>query len=71
MSQLRPRAEWGAFPPGTEHYGRSVLGAPLLWFPAPQALADSGLIIAGTHGDFLRITHPQPGFAPSPRGTGR
>lgn len=51
MSQFRPRAERGAFPPGTEHYGRSVLGAPLLWFPAPQALDDSGLIIAGTHGD--------------------
>ena len=51
MSLLRPRAERGAFPPGAEHYGRSLLGAPLIWFPAPQAHDDSGLIIAGTHGD--------------------
>ncbi|MGQ7148096.1 hypothetical protein ACUOA8_57535, partial [Escherichia sp. SS-MK2] len=47
----RPRAERGAFPPGTEHYGRSLLGAPLIWFPAPAASRESGLILAGTHGD--------------------
>ncbi|MEX9252256.1 murein tripeptide amidase MpaA [Pseudenterobacter timonensis] len=51
MSLTRPRTERGAFPPGTEHYGRSLLGAPLIWFPAPQADRNSGLIIAGTHGD--------------------
>lgn len=27
MTVTRPRAERGAFPPGTEHYGRSLLGA--------------------------------------------
>ncbi|MRS13316.1 murein tripeptide amidase MpaA [Enterobacteriaceae bacterium RIT691] len=51
MSSTRPRQQRGAFPPGTEHYGRSLLGAPLIWFPAPQADHNSGLIIAGTHGD--------------------
>jgi len=51
MSLTRPRTERGAFPPGTEHYGRSFLDAPLIWFPAPQADRNSGLIIAGTHGD--------------------
>ena len=51
MATTRPRTERGAFPPGTEHYGRSFLGAPLIWFPAPEADRNSGLIIAGTHGD--------------------
>ncbi|GHD91779.1 murein tripeptide amidase MpaA [Pseudocitrobacter faecalis] len=51
MSATRPRALRGAFPPGTQHYGRSLLGAPLIWFPAPLADHTSGLIIAGTHGD--------------------
>ncbi len=51
MTLTRPRAQRGAFPPGTLHYGKSVLGAPLLWFPAPLAGHDAGLIIAGTHGD--------------------
>lgn len=46
MTVTRPRAERGAFPPGTEHYGRSLLGAPLIWFPAAVASRDSGLIIA-------------------------
>lgn len=50
MTVNRPRAERGAFPPGTEHYGRSLLGAPLIWFPAPAASRESGLILAGTHG---------------------
>lgn len=45
------RAERGAFPPRTEHYGRSLLGAPLIWFPALAADRESGLILAGTHGD--------------------
>lgn len=48
MTVTRPRAERGAFPPGTEHYGRSLLGAPLIWFPAPAASRESGLILAGT-----------------------
>jgi protein MpaA len=48
-ARFRPRPQRGAFPPGTQRYGSSHLGA-LLWFPAP--LADSrGLILAGTHGD--------------------
>lgn len=51
MTVTRPRAERGAFPPGTEHYGRSLLGAPLIWFPAPATSRESGLILAGTHGD--------------------
>ncbi|MFG6655503.1 murein tripeptide amidase MpaA [Scandinavium sp. M-37] len=51
MSSTRPRQQRGAFPPGTQHYGRSLLGAPLIWFPAPIADHNSGLIIAGTHGD--------------------
>lgn len=51
MTVTRPRAERGAFPPGTEHYGRSLLDAPLIWFPAPAASHESGLILAGTHGD--------------------
>lgn len=51
MSVTRPRQQRGAFPPGTQHYGRSLLGAPLIWFPAPLADSQSGLIIAGTHGD--------------------
>lgn len=44
MTVTRPRAERGAFPPGTEHYGRSLLGAPLIWFPAPAVNRESGLI---------------------------
>ena len=51
MATTRPRAERGAFPPGAEQYGRSFLGASLIWFPAPDADRDSGLVIAVTHGD--------------------
>lgn len=51
MPVTRPRQQRGVFPPGAQHYGRSLLGAPLIWFPAPQAGSDSGLILAGTHGD--------------------
>lgn len=29
------------------------MGAPLLWFPAPAAGENSGLILAGTHGDAI------------------
>ncbi len=28
-----------------------LLGAPLIWFPAPAVNRESGLILAGTHGD--------------------
>lgn len=51
MPVSRPRPLRGAFPPGTQRYGQSHLGAPLLWFPAPLADSRSGLILAGTHGD--------------------
>ncbi|MDX5627008.1 MULTISPECIES: murein tripeptide amidase MpaA [unclassified Brenneria] len=34
-----------------EPYGKSLLGAPLLYFPAELPQRDSGLIIAGTHGE--------------------
>ncbi|WP_313574748.1 murein tripeptide amidase MpaA [Pseudescherichia sp.] len=51
MTASRPRAERGAFATGMEYYGRSRLGAPLIWFPAPVASRESGLILAGTHGD--------------------
>lgn len=51
MTAFRPRPQRGPLPPGAERYGASALGAPLLWFPATQPSAQSGLIIAGTHGD--------------------
>lgn len=51
MSPLHPRPLRGKLDVSYQQYGRSVLGAPLLWFPAPLADADSGLILAGTHGD--------------------
>ncbi|OQV65142.1 hypothetical protein AK51_24395 [Serratia nematodiphila DZ0503SBS1] len=34
-----------------ENYGSSLLGAPLLYFPAAVSGPQTGLIIAGTHGD--------------------
>ncbi len=48
---LIPRTERAAFliPPRT--YGKSVLGAPLLYFPAQVESQSRGLILAGTHGD--------------------
>lgn len=51
MSPLHPRPLRGRLDVSWQQYGRSVLGAPLLWFPAPLGDADSGLILAGTHGD--------------------
>ncbi|CAJ1255173.1 Murein peptide amidase A [Klebsiella pneumoniae] len=76
MSISRPRPQRGDFPPGTRQYGSSELGAPLLWFPAPQADSRSGLIIAGTHGDenssivtlSCALAHPETRAAPPPRG---
>lgn len=51
MIMQQPRSRRGALTAEMQRYGTSVLGAPLLWFPAPQAQRDSGLILAGTHGD--------------------
>ncbi|PIJ51766.1 murein peptide amidase A [Erwinia sp. OLTSP20] len=51
MSQLHPRAARGPLTAEARLYGHSVMGAPLLWFPAPAADENSGLILAGTHGD--------------------
>lgn len=50
MAITRPRAERGAFPPCRAVW-LFILGASLIWFPAPDADRNSGLIIAGTHGD--------------------
>lgn len=51
MPQNHPRPQRGKLNAPFQRYGNSVLGAPLLWFPAPQADEESGLILAGTHGD--------------------
>ncbi|WP_428946201.1 murein tripeptide amidase MpaA [Pantoea sp. FN060301] len=51
MSLIHPRPLRGRLDAASQVYGTSVLGAPLLWFPAPAADAQSGLILAGTHGD--------------------
>lgn len=51
MDQLRVRSERGRLSSLGQPYGNSLLGAPLLYFPAPSPDRDSGLIIAGTHGD--------------------
>lgn len=51
MTLIRPRHQRGHLPPGCKPYGSSVLGAPLLYFPATINRAAAGLIIAGTHGD--------------------
>lgn len=50
MSTLRPRTERGHFCHPQIPYGRSELGAPLLYFPA-QCGDSHGLVMAGTHGD--------------------
>lgn len=51
MSPLSPRPARGTLDAPCEIYGTSHLGAPLLWFPAPAGDKQSGLILAGTHGD--------------------
>lgn len=51
MTSLHPRPLRGKLEIPFQRYGDSVLGAPLLWFPAPAADTESGLILAGTHGD--------------------
>lgn len=50
-TNLRPRQQRGKFNLNPVTYGHSVLGAPLLYFPAQIVDKDTGLIIAGTHGD--------------------
>lgn len=51
MTSLRLRSERGPLTPAGVEYGRSALGAPLLWFPASHSTPETGLILAGTHGD--------------------
>ncbi|CQI91148.1 murein tripeptide amidase MpaA [Yersinia frederiksenii] len=51
MNQHRPRSARGNLKTLGQSYGKSTLGAPLLYFPASHPCADTGLIIAGTHGD--------------------
>ncbi|MDK1703298.1 murein tripeptide amidase MpaA [Serratia rubidaea] len=51
MTQQRPRSERGQLAVAGESYGKSLLGAPLLYFPAAARGPDTGLVIAGTHGD--------------------
>ncbi|CFR13076.1 murein tripeptide amidase MpaA [Yersinia frederiksenii] len=51
MNQHRPRSARGNLTTLGQSYGKSTLGAPLLYFPASHPCADTGLIIAGTHGD--------------------
>jgi len=51
MTLTRPRHQRGHLPAGCKQYGNSVLGAPLLYFPATAISSNAGLIIAGTHGD--------------------
>lgn len=48
---LLPRAERAAFLVNPCTFGHSVLGAPLLYFPAQSNHNARGLILAGTHGD--------------------
>ncbi|PVZ84825.1 murein tripeptide amidase MpaA [Serratia sp. S1B] len=51
MIQHRPRSERGQLTTAGEQYGKSLLGAPLLYFPAAIQGPKTGLVIAGTHGD--------------------
>ncbi|MDN3611401.1 murein tripeptide amidase MpaA [Vibrio ostreicida] len=46
-----PRTERAAFSIKPLSYGKSALGAPLLYFPAQIKSDSRGLILAGTHGD--------------------
>lgn len=48
---LRARHQRGNLSSLGEPYGKSLLGAPLLYFPAELPQEGSGLIVAGTHGD--------------------
>lgn len=48
---LRPREQRAQFQLKPTTYGHSVLGAPLVYFPAQIQDENTGLILAGTHGD--------------------
>lgn len=48
---LTPRHQRGPLKVSGERYGSSSLGAPLLYFPAKNTSSNTGLILAGTHGD--------------------
>ncbi|QTF08499.1 murein tripeptide amidase MpaA [Brenneria izadpanahii] len=48
---LRARQLRGHLSSLGEPYGKSLLGAPLLYFPSELPQQNSGLVIAGTHGD--------------------
>ncbi|MBB5209989.1 murein tripeptide amidase MpaA [Microbulbifer hydrolyticus] len=48
---LRPRSERGLFHAHRLQYGQSVMGAPLLYFPADVQDEHTGIVMAGTHGD--------------------
>lgn len=48
---LTPRHQRGPLKVSGERYGSSALGAPLLYFPAKHISSNTGLILAGTHGD--------------------
>lgn len=51
MIPQRPRSERGQLTIAGESYGKSLLGAPLLYFPAATGTTEAGLVLAGTHGD--------------------
>ncbi|WP_411705910.1 murein tripeptide amidase MpaA [Edaphovirga cremea] len=51
MTQFRPRTDRGHLGSLGTQYGSSLLGAPLLYFPASHVTHETGLILAGTHGD--------------------
>lgn len=50
-ASLKPRHQRGALSAPGERYGLSLMGAPLLYFPAERVDASTGLVLAGTHGD--------------------
>lgn len=51
MMSIQPRSRRGKLSLPGQAYGRSALGAPLLYFQAPDSGPKTGLVIAGTHGD--------------------
>lgn len=51
MTDIRPRSLRGRLSNLGTPYGKSLLGAPLIYFPAAEHDASTGLILAGTHGD--------------------
>lgn len=51
MTELRPRQQRGLFHHQRHSYGQSALGAPLFYFPAEIVDQNSGIVLAGTHGD--------------------